>query len=58
MFGYLARWRMLKARELLLDTKLSIAQVADAVGYQSEFAFGKAFKRQFNITPGAIRLAS
>lgn len=55
---YLARWRMMKARELLLDTNLSMAQVADAVGYQSEFAFGKAFKRQFQVSPGAVRHAS
>ena len=52
---YVARWRMLKARELLLDTSLSVAQVAHAVGYQSEFSLTKAFKRLFGITPGAVR---
>jgi len=52
---YLARWRMLKARELLLDTSLSMAQVADAVGYQSEFSFAKAFTRLFGAPPGTVR---
>jgi AraC-like DNA-binding protein len=52
---YIARWRLLKARELLLDTSLSVAQVADLVGYQSEFSFGKAFKRLFGMPPGAAR---
>lgn len=55
---YLACWRMLKARELLLDTSWSVAQVADAVGYKSEFAFAKAFKRRFQLAPGAMRRPS
>ena len=52
---YLARWRMLEARELLRDPTPSIAQVARQVGYQSEFAFSRAFKRFYGDSPGAAR---
>ena len=52
---YLARWRMLKARELLRDTPLPIAHVAEAVGYGSEFSFSKAFKRFYGIPPGQAK---
>lgn len=55
---YLARWRMLKAHELLLDTALSISQIADKVGYQSEFSFSKAFKKLTGVSPGESRKAS
>ena len=49
--AYLARWRMLKARELLRDTSLPIAHVAEAVGYGSEFSFSRAFKPTFRTPP-------
>ncbi len=52
---YLARWRMLKARELLIDTDLTIGRISSNVGYHSEFAFAKAFKKLIGITPGAAR---
>ena len=52
---YLACWRMLTARSLLEQGDLSTAEVAARVGYQSEFAFAKAFKRAFGIGPGASR---
>lgn len=52
---YLTRWRMLKSRELLRDTSMTIAQVAYTVGYGSEFSFSKAFKRFFCISPGQTR---
>ena len=52
---YLAQWRLLKARQLLADTTGSVQQVSELVGYQSEFAFAKAFKRQFGLSPGQFR---
>ena len=52
---YLARWRMLKARELLVDTGLSVAEISERVGYRSEFAFSKAFKKNLGETPGEVR---
>ncbi len=55
---YLARWRMLKARELLIDTDMVIGHISQTVGYQSEFAFAKAFKKLLGTTPGAMRRAA
>ncbi len=55
VMAYLAQWRMLRARELLLRGEGSIAGVAEKVGYQSETSFNKAFKKQFRQTPGAFR---
>jgi AraC-like DNA-binding protein len=52
---YLARWRMLAARRMLAAGALSTAEVSGRVGYDSEFAFAKAFKRFFGEGPGAVR---
>src|SRR5258708_6990314 len=52
---YLAQWRMTKAAQLLRDTDLSIGEVAERVGYQSEASFNRAFKRLERVTPGAYR---
>lgn len=53
--GYLTQWRMEKAKELLRDSKSSILAVALEVGYASEAAFNKAFKRTLQQTPGQFR---
>ena len=55
---YLARRRMQVASDLLLDSEASLADVATRVGYQSEFAFGRAFKRHHGIAPGTFRRQS
>jgi len=55
---YLSNWRMLKARELLQNDSISVAEVASQVGYRSEFSFAKAFKRYHGQGPGAVRRAS
>ncbi len=52
---YLAMWRMHVAAQRLRDGLESVAQVAFAVGYDSEAAFSRAFKRQFGESPGAWR---
>jgi len=52
---YLTFWRMQRARELLAATRLSIAAIAERVGYQSEAAFNKAFKKAVGTGPGAYR---
>ncbi|MBI2311466.1 MAG: AraC family transcriptional regulator [Betaproteobacteria bacterium] len=52
---YLARRRMDKARELLEVHRMSVAAVAEKVGYRSEAAFGKAFKKIVGTGPGAFR---
>jgi AraC-like DNA-binding protein len=53
--AYLAHWRMTLAGSLLRDSDLKLAAVARRVGYASEFAFAKAFKRDYGIAPGAYR---
>jgi AraC-like DNA-binding protein len=52
---YLARWRMQLAAGLLRDTSRKVAEVALAVGYESEAAFSRAFKREVGLSPGAWR---
>lgn len=54
---YLARWRMIRARELLTESRRPIVDISAAVGYRSEFAFSKAFKKIVGETPGAVRKA-
>jgi len=51
--SYIATWRMQKAAYLLKMGSLSIAQIAARVGYASELAFAKAFRRRIGIPPGA-----
>ena len=51
--SYLAAWRMQKAAYLLEMGTLSIAQIAEHVGYTSELAFAKAFRRLMGTPPGA-----
>lgn len=52
---YLARWRLQVASRLLKEGAVSVAQAARAVGYQSESAFNRAFKRQVGRAPGSWR---
>lgn len=53
--NYLAGVRMRTAALLLESEQLSVAAVAEQVGYQDEAAFRKAFKRIIGIGPGAVR---
>ncbi len=52
---YLTRWRMQLARTHLQQTSEPLAIVADRVGYQSEAAFCRAFKRVVGGSPGSVR---
>jgi AraC-like DNA-binding protein len=52
---YLTRWRMRKASQLLKGEDHKLAEVAGLVGYDSEGAFGKAFKRVLGVSPGTYR---
>ncbi|PWG65390.1 AraC family transcriptional regulator [Spiribacter halobius] len=49
--AYLAAWRMQIAAGLLTSSALTIAQVAEGVGYESEASFGRAFKRGTGMAP-------
>lgn len=48
---YLTRWRMMLAADLLANEAMPISLVAPTVGYESESAFGAAFKRAFGHSP-------
>ena len=50
---YCAGWRMRMAANLLRDGKQNSANIAYAVGFNSEAAFNRAFKREFGVPPGA-----
>jgi AraC-like DNA-binding protein len=52
---YLARWRMQLAARLLTENGAKIAVVAQEVGYESEAAFSRAFKRFSGQSPGEWR---
>jgi AraC-like DNA-binding protein len=52
---YLAQWRMQAAARLLLDTRATVATIALDVGYDSEAAFARAFKRLVGKPPAAWR---
>lgn len=52
---YLARWRLQIAARLLEDKTMSVAQAAAEVGYHSEAAFNRAFKKYVGAAPGVWR---
>lgn len=52
---YVARWRMLVARSMLAEGTAALAEIADKLGYRSEAAFSRAFKRETGMSPGAAR---
>lgn len=54
--SYLTKWRMQIARNRLMDNTASISVVAQQLGYASEAAFSRAFKRNFGIPPGKIKI--
>jgi AraC-like DNA-binding protein len=52
---YLTLWRMHVAAQRLREGRGSVAQIGFAIGYESEAAFSRAFKRQFGTSPGTWR---
>lgn len=54
---YLTQWRMQVASALLRDSRAKLMEVALEVGYESEAAFSRAFKRIAGLSPGAWRRA-
>jgi AraC-like DNA-binding protein len=53
--AYLAQWRLKLGAEILQSTEHSVAEVAAAVGYGSEAAFNRAFKREYDCPPAQFR---
>ena len=48
---YLREVRMKKAAELLTSTRLSVAEIAELVGYMNQSKFASVFKKQFGLSP-------
>ncbi|GAA1241066.1 AraC family transcriptional regulator [Pseudonocardia aurantiaca] len=55
---YVTRWRMQVARTWLTEDGATVAEVAGRLGYQSEAAFSRAFKRVVGVSPGAVSSAA
>jgi AraC-like DNA-binding protein len=53
---YLAGWRMQLAARLLAEHSMKVRSIAEAVGYASEAAFSRAFKKHAGVSPQAWRL--
>ncbi len=54
-FNYITQWRVLMAKELLEESSLSVGEIAEQVGYQSEAAFNRVFKKKVSQTPLKFR---
>jgi AraC-like DNA-binding protein len=52
---YLARWRIQVAAHQLRNSDTPLARIAEQVGYESEAAFNRAFKRSFGVPPATWR---
>jgi len=52
---YLGRWRMALAANYLRRSSLSLARIAEAVGYETDAALSRAFRREFGAPPAAWR---
>jgi AraC-like DNA-binding protein len=52
---YLTRWRLQLAARSLEKTSRGVAEIASDIGYESEAAFNRAFKREFGRPPGRYR---
>jgi transcriptional regulator GlxA family with amidase domain len=52
---YLTRWRLQLAARSLQRTSRGVAEIAADIGYESEAAFSRAFKREFGAPPGRYR---
>jgi len=52
---YLAKWRMQVASEMLKRGNVNMATIAAQIGYESEAAFSRAFKKMMGVPPSAWR---
>jgi len=53
--AYLTQWRMIRARQLLTEPGLDMAEIAEQCGYRSVPAFGRRFAQVFGVGPGQWR---
>ena len=52
---YVTSWRMELAKQILADHKASLAELSGLVGYASESAFARVFKKEVGLTPAGYR---
>jgi AraC-like DNA-binding protein len=52
---YVTRWRMHVALSSLREERTTVAELASQLGYRSEAAFARAFKRVLGVSPGAVK---
>jgi len=52
---YLSRWRLQLGARMLTSTSYSVARISGEVGYESEAAFNRAFKRELGVPPARFR---
>ncbi|WP_233840863.1 AraC family transcriptional regulator [Dyella sp. 2HG41-7] len=55
---YVTQWRVNIAERLLQDRQLSVASIAERLGYSSEAAFRRLFKRVSGMCPGRVRASA
>lgn len=55
---YVTQWRINEAHRMLREQNISVATVAEAVGYSTEASFRRTFKRLTGLGPGQVRAAS
>ncbi len=53
--SYVTDWRIIRAKELLEQSKASVGEIAESVGYRSEAAFNRVFKKKVHQTPLKFR---
>jgi transcriptional regulator GlxA family with amidase domain len=53
--SYLTRWRLQLGAQMLKSSSRSVAEIAAEVGYESEAAFNRAFKREYRVPPAHFR---
>jgi len=55
IYEYYLDKKMEKAKKMLADSELTIAQIAYALGYEKPSSFIKTFKKYFGVSPGSLR---
>jgi len=53
--GYVLELRLQRAQELLVENRLSVNQVAEAIGFTDQFYFSRLFSRRFGVPPSRLR---
>jgi AraC-like DNA-binding protein len=53
--NFVEQQRMLAARRMLVEARLSVKEIAHAVGFEDPFYFSRRFTRQFGVSPTGLR---